>query len=197
MKIMTAEEARDWCLKVGLKWTSEGVLRYSRSAEHRFLVLAPEEFRLITVFSRGVLIFRGEAVFSGGLLWLRRWNIGSSPMVRVGWRTLENIRRAHGDSRSLEVAPAQLFREDEFLELHAFLVQVIGFGWLAEFVPSTGGFFAHFKDNRQVCFTAESKGSLDELRASLSRWNPTDEDPMVKRLAEMEKERNARRVVRS
>ena len=194
MKVMAFEEAQKWCSQVGLRFTRDGVLRYPRSPEHRFFVLAPEEFRQIMVFTYAMLVFRSESDFCGGLLWLRRWSIGSPQMVRVGWRIIEDIRRVHGGPQSLEVAPAQLFRDDEFVDLHAFLAQVVGFGWVAEFVPSTGNFFLHFKDNRQVCFTAKSADVLNELRVDFARWNPTDEDPMVKRMAELERERARRRV---
>jgi hypothetical protein len=189
MKTMTIQEAKDWCLSVGPGPTKENLLRYRGSAEHRFFVLAPEEFRRIMSFTRTMLTFRGETAFCGGLIWLRRWNIGTPQFTKVGWQIIEDIRRAHGDLRSLDLAPAQLFREDELLDLHAFLVQVIGFGWVAEFVPSTGEFFVHFKDNRQVCFTGESTESLNELRAALSQWNPTDDDPMASKLAELERSR--------
>lgn len=105
----------------------------------------------------------------------------------MGWQIIEDIRRTHGDLRSLELAPAQLFRDDEFPEMQAFLVQVIGFGWVAEFIPSIGGFFVHFKDNRQVCFTSQSAESLNVLRTAFSEWDPTEDDPMVKRLIELER----------
>jgi len=189
MKAMTVEEAKSWCLSARLKLTEEDLLCYRVPAEQRFFVSAPEEFRRIMPFTRVMLTFRGEAAFSGGLIWLRRWNIGTPQFTKVGWQIIEDIRRAHGDLRSLELAPAQLFREDELSDLQAFLVQVIGFGWVAEFVPSTGGFFAHFKDNRQVCLTCESTDSLNELRAALNQWNPTEDDPMVRRLAELERSR--------
>ena len=136
-----------------------------------------------------ILAFRGEAGFSGGLLWLRRWNIGSPQAVRTGWRVLEDIRRARGEVRSLEVAPAQFFREDEFVELHAFLIQTIGFGWVADYIPYTGNFFVHFKDNRQICFTAKASETLKELRTTFQKWTPTDQDPMVVRMQEMERAR--------
>lgn len=187
MKAMTVEEAKSWCRSAGLNLTEEDSLYYKPLAESRFFVSAPEEFRRILPFTRGMLTFRGEAAFSGGLVWLRRWEIGVPQFVRVGWQIIEAIRRAHGDPRSLELAPAQVFRDDEFSDLQAFLVQVTGFGWVAEFVPSAGRFFAHFKDNRQVCFTSESIDSLNELRTHLSQWNPTDDDPVVRRLIEMEK----------
>jgi hypothetical protein len=196
MKSMTVDEAKDWFLQTGLRLTKENVLRYKPSRERRFFVSAPEEFRRIMPFTRNILTFRGEAAFSGGLIWLRRWNIGTPQFIKVGWKIIEDIRRAHGDLRSLELAPAQLFRDDELLELHAFLVQIIGFWWVAEFVPPTGGFFVHFKDNRQVCFMSESTESLAELRAAFGQWNPTDNDPMVERLAELEKARPRGRIVR-
>ncbi|HEY6128262.1 MAG TPA: hypothetical protein VIW23_08785 [Candidatus Acidoferrum sp.] len=191
MRSMTSDEARKWCSQdaVRLSLTRDEVLRYKSAGKHKLFVTAPQEHRRIIVLARTILLFRGEADFSGGLLWLRRWDIGSPQLVRVGWRILEDIRRAHGESRSLEVAPAQLFRDDELVELHAFLVQAIAFGWVADFIPSTGGFFAHFKDNRQVCLFADSSETLKEMRTSFRDWKPTDQDPMV---AKMELIRKAR-----
>jgi hypothetical protein len=187
MKVMSREEAAAWCRKVGPRMTAEGVLQYARAKQYRLFVEAPEEFRLIMRFTRAMLTFRGEASFAGGLLWLRRWDIGSPQFIWLGWKIIEDTRRLHGDLRSLETAPAQIFRDDEFFDLHTFLVQVVGFGWVAEFVSPTGGFFMHFKDNRQVCFNARSPDLLQELRAAFAEWNPTAEDPMVKRLAESER----------
>jgi hypothetical protein len=192
MKVMSREEAAPWCRKVGPRMTAEGVLQYTRAKQHRFFVEAPEEFRRIMSFTRAMLTFRGEAAFAGGLLWLRRWDIGSPQFIWLGWKIIEDIRRVHGDLRSLETAPAQVFRDDEFLYLQAFLVQVVGFGWVAECVSPSGNFFMHFKDNRQVCFTARSPQILKELRVAFEDWNPTDEDPMVKRLAESERRHDAR-----
>lgn len=191
MRSMTSDEARKWCSQeaVGLTLRRDGVLRYKSVREHRFFVTVPEEHREILILARAMLTFRGEANFSGAMLWLRWWDIGSPQWARVGWRILEDIRRAHGESRSLEVAPAQLFREDEFVQSHAFLVQAIAFGWVAEYIPSGGGYFAHFKDNLQVCLSAESSETLKEMRTSFHDWNPTKQDPMV---AEMELIRKAR-----
>jgi hypothetical protein len=129
MKVMSGEEAAIWCRGVGPRMTAEGVLQYARAKQYRFFVEAPEEFRLIMGFTRAMLTFRGEASFGGGLLWLRRWDIGSPQFISLGWKIIEGIRRVHGDLRSLETAPAQVFRDDEFLDLHTFLVQVVGFGW--------------------------------------------------------------------
>jgi hypothetical protein len=68
-------------------------------------------------------------------------------------------------------------------------VQAIAFGWVTDYIPASGGFFVHLKDNRQVCFTADSAVTLKELRNTFSEWNPTNEDPMVLRMRALEKER--------
>jgi hypothetical protein len=188
MRVMSYDEAKGWCSSVGPKLTRNGLaLHYPRSRKHQFFVEAPEEFRGITYLTRCLLAHKGEADFYGGLLWLRRWDIGSPQAIRIGWRIIESFRQGKGAPQSLEVAPAQLFRDDEFVDLQAFLIQAIGYGWVAHYVPSAGGFFVHFKDNRQVCFTAESADMLKELRAAFSRWNPTDEDPMLLRMKEFER----------
>jgi hypothetical protein len=187
MKVLTTTEARQWCSQAELVMTRDFSLRYKGAAQNKFFITAPEEHRKIVVLARAMLMFREEANFSGGLLWLQRWDIGSPQLVRVGWRILEDIRRAHGELRSLEAAPAQSFRDDELVELHAFLVQAIAFGWVTDFVPSARGFFLHFKDNRQICVAAESPETLRELRIHFQQWHPTDEDPMVLRRRAFEK----------
>jgi hypothetical protein len=188
MKAMNSTEAGQWCSEVGLVM-QEYALRFETPGEHKFFVEAPEEHRMIAALAYHILAFRDEVSFSGGLLWLQRWDIGSPQLVRPGWRILEDIRRAHGEFRSLEAAPVQFFRDDEFVELHAFLIQVMGFGWVTDYVPGAGRFFLHFKDNRQIRITADSQQILKELRTAFQKWNPTDEDPMVEKLRSMEKSR--------
>ncbi len=191
MKAMTSAEARKWCSQdaVGLRVGRYDSLSYRRRKEHMFFIAAPEEHRMITALAYHILNCRGERSFSGGLLWLQRWDIGSPQMVRPGWLILENIRRAHGEMRSLEVAPAQFFRDDELVELHAFLNQAIAFGWVTDYVPCAGHFFIHFKDNRQVRFTAESPVTLKELRIEFQRWKPTHKDPTVEKMISIERAR--------
>jgi hypothetical protein len=189
MQSLTAEQARKWCSQDAhnLRFSRNDFLRFGSTDQHKFFITAPEEHRRIAYLASQILCFRGEANFSGGLVWLQRWDIGSQ--IQTGWLLLESIRRAHGELRSLELAPAQIFRDDEFLETHAFLIQVIAFGWISDYIPSAGGFFVHFKDNRQICFSAESSKTLNELRKFFREWSPTDEDPLSMKIKEM---RNAR-----
>lgn len=191
MKGLITVEAREWCSQaaVGLRVSRDGLLRYGQPKEHSFFIQAPEAHRLIAALSYQILTFRNEVSFSGGLLWLKRWDIGSPQLVRPGWLIVESIRRAHGELRSLEAAQAQIFREDELVELHACLIQAIAFGWVSDYVPFAGRFFLHFKDNRQICFMAESPVTMKELHTSFLRWNPTNRDPMVEKMASIERSR--------
>lgn len=197
MKAMTLEELRKWCKSSGKHITKDHFLRYRKGAAHQFFVAAPGTYRQILAFIRCLLTFRTAANFYGGVLWLQWWEIGSPEFAQVGWRTIENIRRAHGEIRSLEIASALAVRGDEFMETCALLLHVIGQGWMADWIPFAGEFFAHFTTHEQVCFSAHSAGTLNELRDHLKEWNPTDEDPMVLKVRESERRHRLAQKTRS
>jgi hypothetical protein len=187
MEVLTAAEVKEWCGRVGLILDEDELLAYPSAEKRELFIRAPAEFRKILVLAHGLTTFRSQAHFSGGMLWLRRWDL--HPMSSVGWRMLEGNRRGSGDLRSLDSAPAQYFREDELLDLQAHLVQVIGFGWVAEYVPAVGGFVLRFKDNGRIRVIANTEADLAELRKHLEDWSPTDKDPMVEELRRREAER--------
>ena len=193
MRSLEEREAIEWCATANLKPKSDGLLRYPGNGANRFFLTAPEEHREIVVLATDIASFRGPSDFYGGLIWLRRWDIGSPRLVETGWSVLENIRRAHGDLRPLDLAPAQFFRSDEPTELRSFLIQVIAYGWVAEYVPCSGRLFYHFKDNRQVCVTSEHAEASAEVRTHFQEWNPTDEDPMGLKMRAPEPARKAKK----
>src|SRR5579884_3053621 len=187
MKGLTTEQALSWCKNAGLTLNENNLLTYENPNEQHFFIPAPDGFRNIIVLARTIIIFGGEAGFSGGLVWLRRWDIGSPQLVRVGWQIIEDMRRARGDMQSLDIAPAQYFRDDELVPLQAFLLHIIGLGLVADFIPASRHFFMHFKDNAQICFTTDEADTFKQLRTSFSAWSPTDEDPMVLKIQEFER----------
>lgn len=128
MRGMTTEQALSWSRSAGLIMNEDGLLSYDNPNQQRFFIAAPETFRGMMALARAIIVFGGEAGFHGGLLWLHRWDIGSPQSVRVGWQIMEDMRRARGDVQSLDIAPAQSFRHDEFVPLHAFLLHVLGLG---------------------------------------------------------------------
>lgn len=101
----------------------------------------------MVALTHGILTVSPLTAFEGGLVWMRlgQWDVGVTELVRPAWRIIEDMRRAHGDLRTLDIAPAQLFRCDEFVELHVLLIQVMAYGLGAYFVPNAGGYFLDFR----------------------------------------------------
>jgi hypothetical protein len=197
MKAMTDKEARKWCSheSTGLRVIGRlNILRFKKPKEHYFFIDPPEKHRRIVALARTILCFRGDTQFSGGFLWLQCWDIGSPQLVWPGWRILEDMRRAHGEPRPLEIAPAQSFREDEMVELHAFLIQVIAFAWVADYIPFAGDFFLHFKMNGLICVSARSAETLNELRVHFRQWKQANEDSMQVKMAAYAKVRSNPRL---
>ena len=177
MQSMTIEESRSWCCQdaTSLKLTSEDTLYYQNEEEPSFMVKAPLEDRRLAALTHDILMLSDPSMFDGGFVWLRQWKVGVSELARPGWRIIEAIRRAHGDPRSLDIAPGQLFRHDEFVELHAFLIQIMAYGWGAYFVPSFGDYLLHFRTSDKFFCKARSAEKLAELYSALKPWKPSKE----------------------
>lgn len=180
MQSQTAKEARWWCTQGGesdLKVSRQDVLSYGKRREHTFRVKNQPEHRSMVSLSYHLLKIQSERGFSGGLIWFHMWHAGSPEWVKPGWRIIEDMRRAHGDLRSLDVAPAQVFRDDEFVELHAFLIQMMAFGWSGYYVPSAEDFFLDFRTSERFFCVAKSAEMLNALYSSLKSWKPAKEVP--------------------
>jgi hypothetical protein len=179
MQSMTIQECRWWCCQESssLKLTNEDILYYQNEEEPSFIVKHPSQFPRIAALAHDILLLTDASSFEGGLIWLDRWDIGAAALEKPGWRILEDMRRAHGDLRSLEIAPGELFRRDEFVELQAFLILVMAYGWSAYFVPSIGGYFLDFRTSERFFCKAKSPEKLKELFSALKPWEPLEEDP--------------------
>jgi hypothetical protein len=184
MKSMLSEDARRYCTQPSrdLAVDDEGFLYYESDQEHSFFVKHPLEYRRIVKLAYDILTASGINSFDEGLLWIYGWHLGASEMVRTGWAILEDMRRARGDLRSLDVAPAQHFRQDEFIELHAFLTQVIAWGWPACYLPYSGKFFVEFRSSERAFFYSNESEFLKELYSKLASWNPVKEEPFGSRV---------------
>lgn len=156
-----------------MKLTHEDIPYYENENEPSLKVQVPPEHRRVVALAHDILMLSAPSMFEGGLVWLGMWYVGVSEFVRPGWRIIEDMRRAHGDMRSLDIAPAQLFRHDEFVELHAFLIQVMAFGWGAYLVPAVGHYFLDFRTSERFFCKAESPEKLEKLYSALQTWEPS------------------------
>ena len=172
MQALTAKEARKYCNQdaVGICVAGAESLYYDGPEEYAFVIKTPAEHRMMVALALVILSYPDVRSFEGGLLWLTRWQIGTNQMVRPGWRIIEDMRRAHGEVRSLDLAPAQYFRHDEFVELHAFLIETMAYGWAAFLVVAD--FFINFQESGQIRCVAKKSDTLDKLFSAMQRWNP-------------------------
>jgi hypothetical protein len=178
MEVLTTDEARRWCKRDfgSLRLTNEDRLYYRSRRRLGFMIRIPAEFRKMAFLSHDLLSFTGGHDFEGGLLWLQRWDIGANRIIRVGWQTLENIRRAHGSMQSLEVAPVQVFRSDEFNDFHAFLLYTMAYEWSGFMLPRNGGFFLDIRASSRLFCMTETPEVRKNLLEHLKTWDPKPED---------------------
>jgi hypothetical protein len=73
--------------------------------------------------------------FQGALLWFTNWGVWNSLDEGIGYRIVETMHTAAGQSKSFEAAPGHIFRADELQEAIGMLLQPMVFGWDAMFVP--------------------------------------------------------------
>lgn len=172
MQGMTTDEAKSWC-KRKLIVTDEDELLYEHPG-FKIEILVPSEHRRIVALGHDLISYPTESYFEGGLLWLQRWQIGVSELARPGWEICEDIRRAHGEIRSLELAPATFFRNDELVALHASLVQVMAFGWSAYLVPSVGEYHFELRESGKVICEFRSADDSRKMSDDLKDWSPSE-----------------------
>jgi len=85
-----------------------------------------------------------EARFRGASLWITQWGVWNPLVEAVAFRAIERFRQGYGDNRSLTTATGHSFRDYEFVESVACLVQPMLVGWDAYYVPQWGGGLNYF-----------------------------------------------------
>jgi hypothetical protein len=177
MKSLTLDEARHYCKEsaYNLGISKAGTLFYKRSKLPGFFVKAPLEMRQIIIFVTTVISATKGPKFAGGLVWFTRLDVGVIDSASLGWKVIEDIRRANGDHRSLDVASAQQFRSTEETELIVFLLQAVAFGWAGYFLPAGFDCFVNFRSSERWFFHSSLRENLDAMYSALEPWNPVYE----------------------
>lgn len=104
-----------------------------------------EPHQLVYLARLAARLGHDERHFSHADLWVTTWGVWSPKIEAVGFKTLEQFRRSYGENRSLQAAPGQSFRHDEFTESVCCLLQPMIVGWDAYYVPHwVGGALDYF-----------------------------------------------------
>lgn len=179
MEAMTNEEVREFVMKnewaTGLKIPPDANELYYKNLDASCMVLKfPETPLSVPYFTRVVsmLGIDREELFYGALLWLRLWDIGSPQQEKTGWKIVEKMRLAFGETRPIGMSPAHSFRSDEFVELNAFLLPCFIFGWDAYLLPSGGDYFVHISHDEVWTVVTKSKLLYENLFEKLKDLNP-------------------------
>jgi hypothetical protein len=174
MRSATDLEARRYCSQEeGTRRIAEdGSVYFESPEEHCFFIKSPSEYRRLAYLCQHLIGSIRGGNYAGGLVWLRMWDVGAEYLRPLGWKIIENQRRANGDTRSLDLAPAQFFGEDESLDLQVFLMTVLGNGWSGCFVPDGANFVVEFRSSHRLFFYCESEAALNRLKLELEVFEP-------------------------
>jgi hypothetical protein len=193
MNAMTDEEVRRFVNQhhwaTGLNIAEDGRGFYYDNAEADCIELRfPAEPMKVPYFTWVLSLLGNESEdhFSGALLWITL-TIGSLQLEKIGWKLVEKMRLAFGETRSLNVAPGHWFRSDEFVELNAFLLPCFIFGWDAYLAPSGKDYFVHISHDGFWMVVTKTAKAHEEVLGQLKSLDP--QLPTMRRL-----ERFCRRI---
>ena len=187
MYIATDSEVLKWLADTkwhhGIRADGRG-LYYVDSDADCFELKFPETPLRITYFARVVAMMgiADESLFYGALLWITLSQIGSPHLEKSGWKLVEKMRQGYGENRSLQSAGGHFFRDDELVDLTAFLVPCFVFGWDAYILPNADSdFFVFINHDEYWGVVARTKEKYDMLFNELKDLNPRESSGMQNR----------------
>jgi len=178
MRVMTFEQAREWCVARGIVADSPELvtLKFNNGStkclEFQLPAEATRAMALAYTLLMTMILDDHESKFQGALLWIRQWGIWSETTERVGLKIVEMMRLAIGESRSLQDTSAHLFDKHELVEAHAFIMQPLFFQWDAFFVPSSGKYFATIDHDGELYVASQDQLTNQALLHRFQDWHP-------------------------
>ncbi len=175
---LTHEEAIGYCKSSGeLRFLRDKIhLRFRTGPREALLIQTPPSMQATSLLCSQIVRYQEADWGEGSLVWLGLWHMGPSIAQRVGWRTLESIRRLHGVNASLEIAPATSFRGDELVDEQVFLTNILAFGWGGYMVSSGSPFILDFRTSERFFVYSSQAEVLDEIEGALEAWKPVRVD---------------------
>ena len=177
MRSFTEEEVRQYCDQrhLSARISANGEL-YPQTTLPRIVIKAPTEMRQAIIFMLTLVELTNAGPFKGGLTWLRIYDVGVLESFYLGWKTLESIRIANGDDRTLKVAPAQSFDKNDENEIKLFLLQSLLFGWNGLFLPDGLNCGIQSTSSHTWFFYSDRQSDLETLFQGLEPWAPSYEE---------------------
>ncbi|HUJ30419.1 MAG TPA: hypothetical protein VLY23_04015 [Candidatus Acidoferrum sp.] len=102
-----------------------------------------------------------DQYFDGALMWFKQWGVWNRFDEGIGYRIVERMNAAAGQSTSFEAAPGHRFRADELPDAIGMLLQPMVFAWDAFYLPrwsyGTGDFFLCISHDSFVSVVTRTK----------------------------------------
>jgi hypothetical protein len=161
MYVATDAEVRKWLVKAepthGIR-VDGTTLYYAEPGANCLELTFPEEPLRVTYFARVASMIS---------------TIGRPQVQKSGWKLVEKMRQGVGENRSLEMAREHFFRDDELVDLTAFLVPCFVYGWDAYLVPyARSDFFVHISHDEYWGIVTRTQEAYEKLFSELKGLNP-------------------------
>lgn len=187
MNVMTDHEVREFVQRhswaTGIRIDPDGDLFYDSPDANCIGLRFPATPLRATYVARVISMMGAsdEALFDGALLWIRLWNIGSPQLEKTGWRLIERMRMGFGELRPLGTANGHWFRTDEVVDLAAFILPCLVYGWDAYVVPANAGCFAFISHDEFWCVATRDPEAHARVLEELKELEPQIQEPLKQR----------------
>jgi hypothetical protein len=132
----------------------------------------PSELERLPFFARYISTLGYEPWhFTGALLWIQQFGLRDEAVEGIGYRIVEQMNRAAGQTSAFEASQGHEFRADELNEAVGMLLQPMIFGWDAFYLPrwswGTGEFFIHISEDSYVVVVTKTKAFHEKILSEL------------------------------
>ncbi len=183
MNFLTMEECRSWCEARQLEVTADRYLRYELERSLCFTIRLEDKPNGIIGLADYLMPTWDEVPFEGALLWIREKGVWSEFSERTGAMIVEQMRLAKGETAPIGERPGHLFGPGELIEMHAYFLVPLLFGWDAFLVPQGRGYFFFVSHDGFVEVVSRSVEELDHVRQRVIDWNPQEDERWYPKLA--------------
>jgi hypothetical protein len=172
MRFLTTEEAKVWCEAHGLQVTANRHLKYDIANQHSFSIgLEDKPSRVIALADYLVPTWK-DVSFSGALLWIRERGIWGDYSENTGAMIVRQMRLGRGETGPLDLKPGYLFGAEELIELHAYFLIPLLFGWDAYLIPDGAEYFLSVSHDGVVEAVGRTPQAIEQLRQRVLCWGP-------------------------
>jgi hypothetical protein len=176
MKALDVKQAKNWCEERGVKVTEKGWLYFESHDRRSITVGLPKEPHQLVYLTNLFIPYDESTPLEGALLWIRDWGIWNEMVERVGFRTIEVMRRLTNEARSITEVPAYIFDKSELVDLQVCLLQPLLVGWDAFLVPVSADYIVAVSHDSLVSVIGRTSEGYTKMLSRFGRWGALEDN---------------------